>query len=179
MPVFGQCSEPLCTELAVRLFDCSHHCMKLVCLEHLIEHDRMIEHNQDYLYNLQTEVKQLWTTYSSLVDETKLCFEFEQKLKKHQQLIRDISNLFEINSINIEHYRLMIEKLKQNIEQEKQLNQYSTESFPRIEQVKIEPSDQISFTDELGKNRYFIIIYLFIFIHIDSMDVSLASRIER
>jgi hypothetical protein len=159
MPVFGQCSEPLCTELAVRLFDCSHHCMKLVCLEHLIEHDRMIEHNEDYLYNLQTEIKQLWTTYSSLVDETKLYFEFEEKLKKHQQLIGDISNLFENNSINIEHYRLMIEKLKLNIEQEK----YSTESFPQIEQIKIEPSDEISFTDEIGNNRdFFFVIYLFI-----------------
>ncbi len=153
MPDFGQCSEPTCNEFAARLFDCAHHCMKQVCLQHLIEHDRMIEYNQDYLNNLRTELNQLWSTYSSLIDETKIHFEYEQKLKKHQQLIREISNLFEINSINIEQYRLMMDKVKQNIEQEKQFNQYSNESFPCIDQVKIEPTDNISTTDELGMNR--------------------------
>jgi septation ring formation regulator EzrA len=151
MSEFGQCSEPSCSENTVRLFDCVHHCMKLVCLQHLIEHDRLIEHNQDYLNNLHTEVKQLWTTYSSLADETKLRFEFEQKLKKHQQIIQDISNLFEMNSGNVEHYRLMVEKLNQNIEQ---LNQSDTESVSHVEQVKIEPKDLISTSDELGKNGY-------------------------
>jgi hypothetical protein len=165
MPDFGQCSEPLCSEIGVRLFDCAHHCMKLVCLQHLIEHDRLIEHNQNYLNNLRTELKQLWTTYSSLVDETKLRLEFEQKLKKHQQLIRDISSLFENNSINIEHYRFMIEKLKQNIEQEKQLNQYSTESFPHIVQVKNELIDDISTSDGLGKNRYCLVGFYFSFLY--------------
>jgi hypothetical protein len=178
MPDFGQCSEPLCSEMAVRLFDCTHHCMKLVCLQHLIEHDQLIEYSQDYLDNLRTELKQLWTTYSLLVDETKLRFEFEYKLKKYQQLIRDLSNLFENNSIDIEHYRFMMEKLKQTIEQEKQLNQYSIESFPHIEQVKIEPMDVISTTDELGKNKY-CLLFIISLIDIDSLDVSLATRIER
>jgi septum formation topological specificity factor MinE len=151
--LFGQCSELNCSETAVRLFDCAHHCMKQICLQHLIEHDRMIEYNQDYFNNLRTDLLQLWSTYSSLIDETKLQFEFEQKLKKHQQLIREISNLFEINSINIEQYRIMMEKLKQNIEQEKQSNQYVIESFPCIEEVKLEPTEFISTNDELGRIR--------------------------
>lgn len=154
MSNFGQCSEPLCGENSVRLFDCVHHCMKQVCLRHLIEHDRFIEYNHDDLNNLRTELKQLWTTYSSLIDETKLYLEFEQKLKKHQQLIKDLSSLFEMNSINIEHYQFMMEKLKQSIEQEKQINQYSTESFPCIEQIKDEPIEEMSMTDGSGKNTY-------------------------
>ncbi len=153
-PVFGQCSESTCNEVAVRLFDCAHHCMKQVCLQHLIEHDRMIEHNQDYLNNLRTDLLESWSNYSSLIDESKLRFEFEQKLKKHQQLIRDVSNLFEINSINIDQYRMMIDKLKQNIEQEKQPNQYSIDSYPRIDQVKAEPTEFISATDGIGMNRH-------------------------
>ncbi len=161
MPDFGPCSDPSCSETAVRLFDCAHHCMKRVCLQHLIEHDRLIEHNQDYVDGLRTELKQLWTSYSLLVDETKLRLEFEQKLRKHQQLIREISNLFEQNSMNIEHYRLMMEKLQQNIEQEKLFHQQSTESFPQIEEIKVECMDIISSTDELGMKQD-----SFLFLHI-------------
>ena len=57
----------------------------------------------------------------------------------------------------------MIEKLKQNIEQENKLNQYSNESFPHIEQVKIEPTDVISTTDQLGMNRYYLLLLFFYF----------------
>jgi hypothetical protein len=162
MADFGQCSEPLCHEVSVRLFDCVHHCMKQVCLQHLIEHDRLIEHNQEYLDNLHTELKQLWITFSSLIDETKLHCEYEQKLKKHQQLIRDITNLIENNSINhIEEYRFMLEKLKQNIEQEKQLTQYSIEPYPLVERIKIEPIEENSSNDELGMNKSNLFVFYF------------------
>ena len=40
MPDFGKCDDPSCNETTVRLFDCAHHCKKMVCLQHLIEHDR-------------------------------------------------------------------------------------------------------------------------------------------
>lgn len=156
MPDFGQCSEATCSETAVRLFDCAHHCMKRICLQHLIEHDRLIEYSQDNVNHLRTDLLQLWSTYSSLVNETKLRLEFEQKCQKYRQFIRDVSNLFETNSMDIEQYRLMIEKLKQNIDEEKQQScQYASESYPIIEQVKIEPSDVISSTDELGMRKYF------------------------
>lgn len=179
IPDFGQCSEPECGETPVRLFDCAHHCMKRVCLQHLIEHDRLIEYNHDRVDNLRTEVLQLWSSYSSLVDETKLRLEFEQKCQKYRQLIRDISSLFELNSADIDQYRSMIEKLKQHIEEEKQQsNPYSIESYPTIEQVKIEPSDVISSTDELGMTNYFCSIVP-IRIGVDSLNVSLATRIEK
>ena len=151
MPNFGRCSEPSCTEIAVRLFDCVHHCTKLVCLQHLIEHDRLIDYNQQYLNNLRTELKQLWINYSSLIDETKLHSEFEQKLKKHQQLIQDTTYLLENNSFNIDHYRFMLEQLKENIEQQNQLK----------ESIKIESFDDDSTTYELGTNKIFCCIIFF------------------
>jgi hypothetical protein len=160
MPDFGQCSEPSCSGLSVRLFDCVHHCMKSVCLQHLIEHDRSVEHN-----GFRTELQQLWTTYSLLVNETKLQCEFEQKLKKHQQLIRDLTNLFQYDSVNIEAHRLMLEKLEQYIEQEKQMNRRSLESLPKVEQIKTEPFDEISTTDEFGMNRYYLDLFFIDFIH--------------
>jgi hypothetical protein len=47
----------------------------------------------------------------------------------------------------------MLEKLKQYIEQ---LNQHSSESLPKVEQIKSEPFDEISTTDEIGMNRYYL-----------------------
>ena len=150
MPVFGQCSESSCNESSVRLFDCAHHCMKPVCLKHLIEHDQLIEHNEDYVNNFRTELKQLWLTYTSLIDETKLRCEYEDKLKKHQELIRDYTNLFENNSCNnIEQCRFMLEKFKQYIEQEKQ---HSNELFPSVERIKIEPNNDNFDADLLNVN---------------------------
>ena len=80
MPEFGQCAESSCQENAVRLFDCVHHCMKRVCLQHLIEHDRLIENNKRQLEFVQNELKRLYLIYSSLIDENKLRSEYEQKL---------------------------------------------------------------------------------------------------
>lgn len=158
IPDFGQCYEADCGQTSVRLFDCAHHCMKRVCLQHLIEHDQLIECNDDHL---RTELLQLWSNYSSLVDETKLRLEFEQKSYKYRQFIREISSLFELNSADMDQYRFMIEKLKQHIEEEKQqqTNPYSIESYPTIEQVKIEPSDIISSTDDLGMINIFSQIF--------------------
>lgn len=179
IPDFGPCSEPTCSETAVRLFDCAHHCMKRVCLQHLIEHDQLIEHTQDHVGDLRTDLLQLWSTYASLVNERKLRLEFEQKCHKYRQFIREISNLFEINSTDIEQYRLMIDRLKQNIDEEKQRScQYATESYPVIEQVKIEPSEVISSTDELGMTRDLREACL-IDIFLDSLNISLATRIEK
>ncbi|CAF1422944.1 unnamed protein product [Adineta steineri] len=148
MSDFGQCSDPLCTKQDVRLFDCAHHCMRLVCLQHLIEHDRLIDQNQDYSDKLRCELKQLWTTYSLLIDETKLRLEYEQKLEKHQQLVQDVTNLFEYDFVNIERYHSVLEILKQNIEQGKQLNQNSSTCALYLEKIKNEPLDNILTTNE-------------------------------
>lgn len=169
MAKFGPCSEPLCTETSIRLFDCAHHCMKLVCLQHLIEHDQLINSNSQCLNNLRSELEQLWTVYSTSIDETKLYSEFEQQLTKHQQLIQEVTNLIENDSLNIEEYQITLEKLKTSIEQEKQCIQSSSRSVLG-ELVKMECFDEPSSNDKPSmKNRNFYLItvhiYMFLFIH--------------
>ncbi|UJR35229.1 hypothetical protein I4U23_027994 [Adineta vaga] len=149
MSELGQCSDPSCTKKDVRLFDCVHHCMKLVCLQHLIEHDRSIDYNQEYFDGLRFELKQLWTTYSTFVDETKLRLEFEQKIKRHQQIIEDVTNLYETDCVNIEQYRLINEKLRLNIEQEKLSNQDCLELVSNFEDIKNEPIDEVEMIEKL------------------------------
>jgi len=121
---FGQCGDSSCNETAVRLFDCVHHCMKMVCLQHLIEHDRLIENNKRQLEIVQNELKHFYLIYSSLIDENKIRLEYEQKLDDYKKLVNEINFLLENNSNNIEQIRLFIEKLKKIInEKQKQLGE--------------------------------------------------------
>lgn len=144
MPVFGPCNEPSCTENAVRLFDCAHHCMKLLCLQHLIEHDRLIDDNEQYFNNLRKELEQLWTTYSTLVNEANLRCEYEQKLMRHEQLVQEVKYLLDTNTSDIQLYQSMSAKLNQTIQQEQQSNQYAPKSCSLTEEVKSEPIDGFS-----------------------------------
>jgi hypothetical protein len=125
MPDFGQCGDPSCDDNAVRLFDCVHHCMKMVCLQHLIDHDRLIDHNKRESEHLQNELKRLYSIYSSIIDENKIRLEYEQKLDEYKQLVNDVNNLFENNSNNIEQIRLMNEKLRKMIDE----NQKQSDEF--------------------------------------------------
>jgi hypothetical protein len=124
MPDFGQCGDPSCNETAVRLFDCVHHCMKMVCLQHLIEHDRLIENNKRQLEIVQNELKRFYLIYSSLIDENKIRLEYERKLDDYKKLVNEINSLLENNSNDIEQVQLFIEKLKKIInEKQKQLGE--------------------------------------------------------
>lgn len=125
MPEFGLCSDPSCNEKAVRLFDCAHHCMKMVCLQHLIEHDRLVENHKRQLEIVQLELKRLYSIYSSLIDEEKIRSEYEQKLDDYNRLAREVNGLLEnTDSSNVEQFRLIIEKLKQTLyDKQKQSNE--------------------------------------------------------
>lgn len=121
MSDFGQCGDPSCNETAVRLFDCVHHCMKMVCLQHLIEHDRLIENNKKELEIVQNELKRLYLMYSSLIDENKIRFEYERKLDDYKRLVNEINSLLGNNSNDIEQVRVFIDKFKKIIyEKQKQ-----------------------------------------------------------
>ena len=124
MPDFGPCSDPSCNETNIRLFDCAHHCMKMVCLQHLIDHDRVFEQNKRQLESIQNELKRLYSIYSTLIDEKKIHSEYEQKLNDYKKLVNEVNSLLENSSNNIEQYRLIIEKLKKFInEKQKQSNE--------------------------------------------------------
>lgn len=153
MTNLGRCSDASCTELAGRLFDCAHHCKKMVCLHHLIEHDRCVEQHQHELENLSGELRQLWTNYQSSIDEVKLRSEFEHRVKRHRQLLADVSNLLANENVNNEQCRLVLEKLKQNIEQVKELRTGPSDPSPPVEKVKMEPIEDMSMVSEFGMNR--------------------------
>jgi len=154
MPDFGQCGDPSCNETAVRLFDCVHHCMKMVCLQHLIEHDRLIENNKRQLEIVQNELKRLYLIYSSLIDENKIRLDYERKLDDYKRLSNEMNTLLENHTNDIEQIRLFIEKLKKIIhDKQKQ----SGESLSKIEVekdnfhfrillaiVKVEPMEEAS-----------------------------------
>ena len=78
----------------------------------------------------------------------KLRLEYEQKLKNHQILIQDITNLRESNSTDIERYRITIDKLRQYIEQEKLFNEDCLEL-----EVKSEPIEDVETIEKLGRNQ--------------------------
>ena len=153
MTNLGRCSDASCTELAGRLFECAHHCKKMVCLHHLIEHDRCVEQHHHELENLSDELRQLWTAYQSSIDEVKLRSEFEHRVKRHRQLLGDVSNLLANENVNHEQCRLVLEKLKQNIEQVKDLRRSPLDTTPPVEKVKMEPIEDMSMVSEFGKNR--------------------------
>ncbi|CAF3365212.1 unnamed protein product [Rotaria sp. Silwood1] len=138
MPEFGQCDDPSCNEQAVRLFDCAHHCKKMICLQHLIEHDRLVENNKRQLEIVQLELKRLYLIYSSLIDEDKIRYEYEQKLNDYQKLVNEVNTLLENNSNDIEQFRLVIEKLKQTI------NDKQKQSSDSLTIVKVEPIEEIA-----------------------------------
>jgi hypothetical protein len=156
MPDFGQCGDPSCNETAVRLFDCAHHCMKMVCLQHLIEHDRLIENNKRQLDIVQNELKRLHLIYSSLIDEHKIRSEYERKLDDYKRLVHEMNCLLENHTNDIEKVRLFIEKLKKLIhDKQKQLGEALSKIGFFLENkilnlyillaiVKVEPSEEIS-----------------------------------
>jgi len=124
MPDYGPCTDSSCQDTSVRLFDCVHHCMKRVCLKHLIEHDRLIETNRKQLELVQNELKRLYLVYSSLIDENKIRSEYEKKLDDYKRLIQEMNSILESNRIDIESIRLFNEKLKKIIaEKQKQTNE--------------------------------------------------------
>ncbi|CAF1452731.1 unnamed protein product [Adineta steineri] len=151
MPDFGACSEPTCNQTAVRLFDCAHHCMKMVCLQHLIEHDRLFERNKKYLEGHQLELKRLYSIYSSLVDENKIRYEYEQKLDDYKRLVIEVNTLLDHNYNDVEQFRSTIEKLKKMIhEKQKQ----SDESLTIVKVEPIEENADLTMNSEKDESLY-------------------------
>jgi hypothetical protein len=170
MPDFGQCSDPSCNETAIRLFDCVHHCMKMVCLQHLIEHDRLIENNKRQLDIVQNEVKRLYLIYSSLIDENKIRLEYERKLDEYKRLSNEMNSLLENHTNDIEQIRLFTDKLKKIIhEKQKQFGESLSKMKDLLERmmmmifvfllaiVKVEPIEEASSsTTNLQSMNHFV-----------------------
>jgi septal ring factor EnvC (AmiA/AmiB activator) len=163
MPDFGRCDDPACNETSVRLFDCAHHCMKMVCLQHLIDHDRLFERNKRQLENIQQELKRLYSIYSSLIDENKIRSEYEQQLDNYQKLVNQVNSVLETNSSDIEQVRSINDKLKKMInEKQKQSGESLSKSEVLLFKiyirvllaiVKVEPIEENSASTTNSQSR--------------------------
>ncbi|CAF1348628.1 unnamed protein product [Adineta ricciae] len=149
MPDFGPCGDPTCSQTAVRLFDCAHHCMKMVCLQHLIEHDRVFERNKKQLENEQSELKRLHSVYSSLIDENKIRSEYEHKLDEYKKLVNEVNSLLSNRSTDVDKYRSIVDKLK------KMINEKQKQFGESLTIVKVEPSEEnLSLTTTKDESIY-------------------------
>ena len=155
MSDFGQCSDSSCTDTSVRLFECAHHCKQMVCLQHLIAHDQAMEQNRRALESIRNDLTRSYAVYSSLVNESKIRFEYERKLEEYKRFVCDVNYIFENKSEDVEHIRIVIDKLKKAISDKQKpsnesLSRTSPLRFARISSrrfclaiVKVEPVEEI------------------------------------
>ncbi|CAF1395445.1 unnamed protein product [Rotaria sordida] len=124
----SQCQDELCLKegdpKSTRLYLCSHHCYKMLCLTHLTEHDQCIKNRTQY----QNKLKDLWDIYTTKFDEDKIEKQIQNlkiELENYQNLKKCIENLLSINHFhgsmeNNQKFEIAIAKLQKVIEQKNQ-----------------------------------------------------------
>ena len=109
----------------------------MVCLQHLIAHDQAMEQNRRELEGIRNDLRQSYAVYSSLVNEHRIRFEYERKLEEYKRFVCDVNYIFENNAEDVEHIRLVIDKLKKAIPEKhkppnESLSRTSRHQFERI-----------------------------------------------
>ncbi|CAF1650794.1 unnamed protein product [Adineta ricciae] len=91
----GQCEDESCSKQSnkiSRVFPCLYHCKKMLCIQHLSEHDKYIEKQLQY----QNQLEGLWKTYRVMFNEEKIEEEYlklKTKLENFRQLGNEIERL--------------------------------------------------------------------------------------
>ncbi|CAF1118934.1 unnamed protein product [Adineta steineri] len=101
--VSDRCQHELCclqesNSASIRLYLCSHHCGKMLCLKHLFEHDEYIEkqiQHQDKLKVLRNSCFQIFND----VIRTEMK-SLNEKIQYHHKLIEYIDSLLSINYLD-------------------------------------------------------------------------------
>ncbi|CAF4249025.1 unnamed protein product [Rotaria sp. Silwood2] len=70
MPEIGSCTDIACNDEIKELYEC-HCCLRLVCLNHLIQHVEITKQNKQRLNSVRDELNTVITTLTLIV-ETKL-----------------------------------------------------------------------------------------------------------
>ncbi|CAF1148377.1 unnamed protein product [Rotaria sordida] len=129
----GQCEHELCSKQShskpIRLYQCSYHCRKMLCIEHLYEHEQYIEKHMHH----RNQLEELFNNYSVIFDEDECLKEIkrlQKKLEEYQRLCGVTKNLLSIHSShssmeNNEKFQKVIEAVKQAIKQENQSKSFS------------------------------------------------------
>ncbi|CAF2376383.1 unnamed protein product [Rotaria sp. Silwood2] len=79
MPEIGSCTDVTCNEEIKDLYEC-HCCLRLVCLNHLIEHVEITKQNKKRLHMLGNELNTVITTLELIIEEKLVNIEREEKL---------------------------------------------------------------------------------------------------
>ncbi|CAF1158720.1 unnamed protein product [Rotaria sordida] len=139
----GQCEHELCSKQShskpIRLYQCSYHCRKMLCIEHLCEHEQYIEKHMHH----RNQLEELFNNYSVIFDEDECLKEIkrlQKKLEEYQRLCGVTKNLLSIHSShssmeNNEKFQKVIEAVKQAIKQENQSKSFSRDIDTKIESV--------------------------------------------
>ncbi len=131
---------------SIRVFPCLYHCKKMLCIQHLSEHDKYIDKQmQD-----QKQLKNLWKNYNSIFNEDNIQEELQRlknQLETHLELKEEINSLLSINYFhdsidNHQRFQTAIQKVQQAIESKQKVNDYSENV-----QLKIEIEDDIPTND--------------------------------
>ena len=120
----GHCEDPACAKSAaghelVRLFRCSIHCDRLLCLFHLNAHNIYYEEEKKQNDAVLSELQNCLTVYQSI---------FEKQIQIYRELVHQASTLLLHNTssiVPIEQIRPVLEKLQRAIaifQQEKGLS---------------------------------------------------------
>jgi hypothetical protein len=111
----GHCEDPSCSQLStsnhelVRLFRCSIHCDRLLCLFHLNAHNVYYEEERKQNETLINELQNNLTLYQTI---------FEQHIQEYRELVHQATTLLLHNTssiIPIEQIRPILEKLQRSI----------------------------------------------------------------
>ena len=110
----GHCEDPACSQNStshelVRLFRCSIHCDRLLCLFHLNSHNVYYEEEKKQNDAVLNELQNSLTLYQTI---------FEQHIQAYRELVHQASTLLLHNTssiIPIEKIRPVLEKLQRTI----------------------------------------------------------------
>ncbi|CAF3413933.1 unnamed protein product [Rotaria socialis] len=115
LSALGHCEDPACIQSssssheAVRLFRCSIHCDRLLCLFHLNSHNVLYEEEKKQTDAIREELQNSLTIYQRI---------FEQHIQSYRELVHQASTILVHNTssaIPIEQIRPVLEKLQRAI----------------------------------------------------------------
>lgn len=109
-------------QVSNRVFPCLYHCKKMLCIQHLSEHEKSVEKQLDY----HNQLDGLWKDYSLRVNEKNLFEQFlklKTKLFNFQKLKEETKELLAITHLqdsmeNVQRFEKVIERVQQAMDEE-------------------------------------------------------------
>lgn len=110
----GHCEDPACanstaTQESVRLFRCSIHCDRLLCLFHLNAHNIYYEEQRKQNEKVLIELQDCLSTYQTI---------FEKQIQSYRELVHQATTIILKNNsslVPLDQIRSVIGKLQQAI----------------------------------------------------------------